>query len=75
MVAQDLSKSVESVDRGQPVVSSLTAAATPTEEVQRRANDRLWSGGRVMAAMSIAACGRSRSRSSSGTGTSCPAAF
>ena len=48
MVAQVLSKSVESVDRGQHVVSSLTAAATPTEEVQRRANDRLWSGGRVM---------------------------
>jgi SAM-dependent methyltransferase len=40
--------SVESTDRSQHVMPSLSAAAPPTEDVQRWANDRVWSGGRLV---------------------------
>ncbi len=50
MEAERLSESAESTDRSQPIVPSPSSAAEPTEDVQRRANDRVWSGGRLVGA-------------------------
>ena len=50
MAAERLRESAESTDRSQTIVPSPSSVAQPTEEVQRRANDDVWSGGRLVGA-------------------------
>ena len=50
MAVEDLHKAIESTDRSLQALPSMSEGAQITEDVQRLANDRVWSGGRLVGA-------------------------